>query len=441
MHLETLLQLKTPTPRRRKALRWAAWLLFGYTVFGFIILPLIVRPVAAARLTRELNREVSIQKVRLNPYALSCTVRGLLIKDLDGEPFVSWDKVYVNFQLSSFLGRPWVFKEVSGTNVFLRAQLNKDYTFNFSDLIEKFAKPSEPPKPSKPLALRVGRLAFSGTRVSVTDLTPSQRFRRVIGPLSVNLNNFHTHPDNRNPHSFTGSTDAGEVFAWKGFFSLDPIRAEGELSVDHVALNKFAPWYQDLMRFEIKDGVASVQAAYKFASSPSALVAEFTNVSVALNSFKVSQSGATESMVDLETFRLRGMSGDLVNRRFEINSLSVTGAVLGVHRSPDASINMLEAAKPAVTGTNMPGGVVMLLRAVTNVKNLSNRPGSNLTATASLRWNTNGVMKSEVTASVIPLAADARLFCDQIDLAPLDPYLEPYLYLFITDRFSTKGCS
>ena len=125
--------------RKRKLALWAFWLLLFYTVAGFLILPPIIRAVAVKQISKQLDREVSIEKVKINPFVLSCTVRGLLIKDKDGQPFVSWDEVYVNFQLSSFLGRAWVFKEISTTRPFVRVQMNKDYTFNFSDILAKFS--------------------------------------------------------------------------------------------------------------------------------------------------------------------------------------------------------------------------------------------------------------------------------------------------------------
>ena len=142
------------SPRRRKIIVWLLGLVAFYAVAGFLILPPIIRNVAASQLTKQLDREVSIQKVKLNPFALSATVDGLLIKDKDGQPFVSWDEVYVNFQLSSFFGKAWVFKEISTTKPFVRAQMNQDYTFNFSDIIAKFSTNTAPAKteaPSKPL--------------------------------------------------------------------------------------------------------------------------------------------------------------------------------------------------------------------------------------------------------------------------------------------------
>ena len=470
---------KSWSPRRRKVIGWSVSILLFYTILGFLVLPMVVRSVAAKRLSRELNRQVTIDSVRMNPYALSCAIRGFLVRDLDGEPFVSWDKVYVNLELASFFGKAWVLKEFSTTNTYVRAQMNKDYSFNFSDLLEKFGRAGpEPQKPSKPIAVRIRNLSIRGARASITDMTPREPFRRVLGPIEITLNDFYTSPNSRNPHSFTGTTDSGEVFTWSGYFFLNPIRAAGEVSVANVSLNKYAQLYQDFVRFEIQDGVASFRGSYQFERASSTNLVLITNVTAALRSLKVAERGATNSLVELPALTVSGLSGDAINRRLEVGSLAVTGAVINLKRAKDSSINMVEAAKPSAATTNAPGGVLVLLRAVTNVfstllestntaiaalhnlsvencslslqddfqsrpvklfvdqinvqaKNLSNLPGSNLTANVSLRWNTNGTVKTDVTASLLPLSADIALNVDQLEFHPLDPYLEPYLNVFI----------
>src|ERR1035438_2625364 len=95
---------KNQPQKRRKILRWIAGLLLFYTFFGFLILPPIIRSVAVKQLSKQFDREVSIEKIKINPYALSTSIRGLLIKDKDGQPFVSWDEVYVNLEFASFFG-------------------------------------------------------------------------------------------------------------------------------------------------------------------------------------------------------------------------------------------------------------------------------------------------------------------------------------------------
>ena len=277
------------SPRRRKLALWIFWLLFAYAFIGFLVLPPIIRSVAVKQLSKQLDREVSIQKVKLNPFAFSVAIHGLLIKDKDGEPFVSWDEVYVNFQLSSFLGHPWVFKEISVTGPFARVQMNKDGTFNFSDLITKFAPtnaPAPPPQaPAKPVGLYIGRLLITNATAAVTDLTHRQPFKRLVGPLDFTLDHFETSPDNQNPHSFIGTTDAGEKITWNGFFYLDPLRSWGEFTLENFPLNKYTPLYQDQMPFEIRDGLAGVDVNYRLELSATNRIITVTNTSFTLRNF------------------------------------------------------------------------------------------------------------------------------------------------------------
>lgn len=472
---------KMARARSRKWLKRGAWALASYLVVGFLILPPIIRAVAVKQLAKELNREVSLEKVRLNPLAFSVTIRGLKVKDPDTETLLAWDEVYVNFQLSSFLGRAWVFKEIAVVNPYARVQMNKDRTLNFSDILAAHAGTNAPPaklgKPARPVALRVGQLRVEGARLSVADLTPMTPFRRIIGPVKIAITDFRTDPNNRNPHVFTGSTETGETFTWGGHFSTDPIGAVGELGVDNLTLTNFAPLYADFVNFDIRDGVAGFHANYEFLMSQATNIAAVSNVSFALRSFKLGTSGAAENLVELPEFSVAGVSGDAFARRVEVGSVTVRGANLNLAREKGAAFNVVTAAQ-ANTNQSAPGGILMLMSAVTNAfaqllnstnlasatvrdvtvqdcaftlrddslnrparlrvdqinvsaRNLSNRPDTNILTTVSLRWNTNGTFQTDLDATLNPLNADVRMQLDQIELAPLSPYLDSFVNLYV----------
>jgi Domain of Unknown Function (DUF748) len=467
------------SPRKRKLLFCILGLLLLYTLTGFFILPPIVRAVAVKKISQQLDREVSIQKIKINPFVLSTTVRGLLIKDKDGEPFVSWDEVYVNFQLSSLFNPAWTFKEISTTNPYVRVQLNPDRTFNFSDILARLSTNTAPARSSaKPFVLHVEKLHIVGASASFTDLTMRHPFKRVIGPLDLTLDNFRTSPDNKNPYAFSGTTDAGERFSWRGFFYLDPLRSQGELTLDDITLNKYAPLYQDFVRFEIRDGNIGVHANYRLAMGATNLTLSVTNTAFALRHFKLGVPGDSNNIAELDHFAVTGASVDLQTRQAEVGSILASGGRLNVRRNHDASVNVVELAKPAVTTEQPSGGIVLLLRSVTNAvamllnstnqwsgtvhnvnftncalhledlvnlrpatlelddfaleaKNISNLPGTKLTAELSLRWNTNGAIHTAVAASFAPPTADVELTLRNLDLATLDPYLEPKLNLLV----------
>jgi hypothetical protein len=471
---------KSLPSRHRKLIRWVAWLLLGYAVAGFLVLPPIVRRVAVRQLARQLDREVAIAKVRLNPFMLSATVRGLLIKDKDGQPFVSWDEVHVNFQLATLFSKAWIFREVSTTRPFARVQVNRDYTLNFSDLVTKFSKAdaAAPKTPSAPFALRIKRLHIGGATARYTDLTVRTPFQRVIGPLDVSLDNFRTDPDNENPYAFAGTTDAGERFSWSGHFFLNPLRSRGELSLENISLNKYAPLYQDFVRFEIRDGTVSVRANYDFELSAAHRVMAVSNATFQLRFLKLAEPGGATNLAELARLVVEGANVDAVAHVAEVKSISGYGGRLVLKRDANAEVNVVELAKPPTTAAGAPGGILLLLRSVTNAvamllnstnqwagtihnvslwqnslsledlvnsrparleldnlelaaTNISNLPGANLSAALSLRWNTNGTIKSGMTLALAPTAADVELAIDGLDLHPLDPYLESKVNLIV----------
>jgi hypothetical protein len=171
--------------RKRKLALWIFWILVGYTILGFLILPPIVRVVAVKQISKQLGREVSIEKVKINPFAFSATIRGLLIKEKDGQPFVSWDEVYVNFRPTSVFGKAWTFKEISATKPFVHLKINEDGTFNFSDIVNNLSTnaAAETKTQSKPLAVRIEQLRIDGaslnyeSRLAATHFTARKKER------------------------------------------------------------------------------------------------------------------------------------------------------------------------------------------------------------------------------------------------------------------------
>jgi hypothetical protein len=326
--------------------------------------------------------------------------------------------------------------------------------------------------------MHVDRLRIGGATAALADFTPREPFKRTLGPLDITLDNFRTDPDNKNPYAFTGTTDAGETISWSGFFYLDPLRSQGELKLFNFTLNKYAPLYQDLVRFEIRDGSIALDAKYRFVFSATNHTAAVDDTAFALRDFKLGLPGDSNNIAELPLFDVTGVSVDLERRQATVGSVLADGGKLFLSRNKDESINVVELSQPAEAVTNAPGGILFLLRSVTNAvalllnstnlwsatvasvnftncalhledlvnsrpakldltdialsaKNISNVPGTNLTAELSLRWNTNGSIKIATTASFLPPTADLQLDLDQLDLGTLDPYLEPKLNLFI----------
>ncbi|HEX7814722.1 DUF748 domain-containing protein, partial [Dyella sp.] len=133
--------------RLRKALpiALAAIALFG--VFGFLAAPSILKSQLQRRASAALGRPVTVGEVHLNPYTLRLQLDKLHIGQPDDKtPFVDIDSlVIVASWASLFRGAP-ILDTLTVQHPQLHITRSAPQTFNFSDVIERFAaRPGEPP--------------------------------------------------------------------------------------------------------------------------------------------------------------------------------------------------------------------------------------------------------------------------------------------------------
>ncbi len=183
------LHLKNPFSSRWRMATWVIALVIFYAAFGFLILPPIVRVIAVKQLSKQLGRDVAIEKVEINPFAFSTTIHGFVIKGKDGQPFVSWDELYVNFKFWSLFGKAWVVQEISLTKPFAHLARNQDGTFNFSDILARLPARAAPAKPvaARPLALVIEKIRIADATMDLenrqpyAEITPTAKPPEAVG--------------------------------------------------------------------------------------------------------------------------------------------------------------------------------------------------------------------------------------------------------------------
>jgi len=140
-------------PRLKKFLIGLIIFFVVFTIVGFFVLPPIFKSILIQKLSENLHREVMIKDVRINPYTLSLTLKGFVIKDrTSSETFVSFDELYLNLQSLSALRMALILKEIRLKQPYIKIHRNEDASYNFSDLLEKkepktAEKPTKKPKP------------------------------------------------------------------------------------------------------------------------------------------------------------------------------------------------------------------------------------------------------------------------------------------------------
>ena len=80
-----------------------------YTLVGFYLLPWIIERQLLSFADQRLQRPMSIERVRVNPYSLALTIEGLKLDETDGTALAALREFHINFEASSLVRRAWTF--------------------------------------------------------------------------------------------------------------------------------------------------------------------------------------------------------------------------------------------------------------------------------------------------------------------------------------------
>jgi len=444
--------------KRRRLVAGVVVVLVAYVFVGFFALPPIVRSEAERRLSAELGRAVSIGRIRLNPITLSVTVEQLDVKERDGTTsFLGWSRLYVRFDALRSLAGAWVLGDIELDQFHAGVVVNPDGSFNFSDLLAKFApvpgKPSE--APSRPV--KVGRLEVREAKVDFRDRSLAHPFSTTAGPLTFALSEFQTSGARGAPYHFEASTESGEKFSLSGTLAADPVSSKGEFEAVGLVIKKYTPYFENRVRADVSDGRLTVRGRYVVNFDPKARVLALDGGEVHMSGLRVTERAGGRPLLELGSLDVAAAGADAVGLTATIGRVSLADGHIHVRRDAEGAVNLLALVPPAVaapsggaptTEAKVSVGDVVLDRFAVDIddqatphhallsmtdlsaeaKDMSLAPGARIPVRLSLAWIPKGTVKAEGTVSLKPkVGADLKADVSGFSILPFSPYLERFL--------------
>lgn len=159
---------------RKKIIALVLAVVVLFTIAGFFIIPPVLRYILIKKLSENLHRKVSIEKIQLNPYALSLRIKGFKILERGStDTFVSFDELYVNIQSVSIVRRGLVIKEAGLKAPYVNVIFNEDRSYNFSDLLAE--DPKAPAAGKEPFRFSLNNISISNGSIDFSDNTKKKR--------------------------------------------------------------------------------------------------------------------------------------------------------------------------------------------------------------------------------------------------------------------------
>lgn len=464
-------KLAPKSPRKRHWRRRALIGLVIYAALGFLVLPAIIKWQLRKQLPSLTHRQVAVQQVRMNPFALSLTIRGLSLTETNGDAFAAFDEFYANFELSSLFHWAWTFGEIRLVHPTANLVRLADGSFNFSNLLNTNAPPATNP-PAPPPAILIESLLVTNGLVNITDHTTPQTFRTAYGPINVNLTDFNTHQEQEEPYSFVATTGEGESFSWSGRFSLSRLRSRGQFKLAGIPPAKYGPYLAQFTTLQVARGTLDIGAAYRINAAQVPLELDVTNATVELRDLVVKPPAGDTPLLAIDRFQIANTTASLTGRVARVGLVELNGGSVFVSRETNGQPTILNYLIPQTGKVPVAGGTgstshptnalsaapwqfnldefvitnfsvavedhstagvaeLGINRLALDLKGLSNQSNAPIDLAVSFDWRGGGGLQLETHGTLLPPNLTTKLAISNLAIAPVQPYLGQHLNVVV----------
>lgn len=171
-------------PRSRRFGKWLAAGLVVFGLFGFLAAPPLFKSILLSQLSKELHREVSIETIAINPFALTARLGGFSVKSAGGREVVGFDELLVNLSTASLFKFAVVVDGARLQGPRLAVTRLADGRYDISDLLDEWMKPKEEPDSGVP-RFSVNNIELIGGKI-VFDDQPRGKVQ-TVGEINLAL--------------------------------------------------------------------------------------------------------------------------------------------------------------------------------------------------------------------------------------------------------------
>lgn len=444
------------SPRRKRF--WAIVAIGVYTLAGFFAVPPLLKSMTIDTLRDRTGREAAIERVRFNPYLLSLEVNGFALEDVDGERLAAFDRLLVNFQLSSLFRWAWTFGEFRLDGLYLLferfAPADSRLTRLLADVEERAEPVDEPPEADGLPRLLVHELSLGEGAVHFRDHVPGDPVDLAFGPVTVSMQELSTLPDRNGRQSVKILLPNDAVVSWQGTISLGPLESEGSLSVEGSHLQQTTTYLKASLPLQSLEAGLSARSRYRVTETRNGGIDfELDGLEAALTDFATTGLAPATEFLAFDRLELSGGTMRFPENTLQFSAARLVEPVLDVWLDEAGDSNLMQLVPPDSTagepdegtawrlGTDEftlvggrvpfadrsvePQAAVELQGIELNLQDVSNQEGAEFPTRLSAGFAAGGTIAFDGRIAALPaLTANGTATASALPLSLAQPYVQ-----------------
>ncbi len=447
-------------PRLRKILIGTLIFLVLFTITGFFIVPPILKSVLTSKLSEKLHREVTIQKIKVNPFVLSIDIKGVVVKDrAKSGTFFSFDELYVNLQAASIWKRGLIVKEIKIDRPYISIIRNEDSTYNFSDLLEE-GKPKTATE-AKPLRFSLNNIQIVNGSADFLDGPKHTKHKARDVVIKIPFISDLPHYIDIFVQPLFEAKINDTLISFKG--KTKPFTNSLETAFDINMKDFNIPYYLAYvpfkMNFKLLSGYVDTKLAVSYTQHKEKAPTLALTGDITVKRIKVADE-KDNPVMGLPLIGISIASSDLISRKVHLSRVFFQSPEITVVRDRTGKTNLealvpqvraekKEASKPAAIDADeirVAGGKISFsdspkagifrttIEAIDlNVAHFSNSPNKKTAVELSLQTEAKEGLKASGDFSVDPMAAEGTVEIKGVPVKKYSPYFSEKVLFNIED--------
>jgi hypothetical protein len=319
-----------PTPGGWRQILLNRWLLTGiaavvlYALLGFLLTPWIVKRYVSNYAVEKLKRKASIAEVRVNPFLFTFEAKDFVLEEADNRPIMGFDRLFVDFQLSSLFRWAWTFADIRLEQPSLYVEIQPNGRLNFADLADSLPKSEDsPPTDTQPPRLLVHHTVVIGGSFTFSDLSDTTHAQETFWPLNLEFKEISTIPERKGPYTVKADLPGGGTVGWQGEISLHPVFSEGKLNMAGFKLATAWKFVQDELNLSEPAGEMNFSTHYRFDYQKHNALLVLKDAKFALKGLLLTEKGKNTPLIALKAIDADGIRFDLQSRELMVPNIVV----------------------------------------------------------------------------------------------------------------------
>ena len=318
-----------------------------YTLFGFFLLPFIVKSQLAALVQKQLNAQLSIENISFNPYIFTLQIDGITLSTLQDQKLLFLDSLFVDIEPHSLFRGALHLQtlRVSQPHIFL--VLHADKSLNFASIIKNKGGEKEQPQEDSLLRIIVENFEVLEGSVAYEDYTRPNPFDFSFHNIGFSLKDVDTKDltsSDARIRFYASLEDGGFIDFKSDILSLDPVKLEG--SLDFQASKLYTQWryIQDMLHLEVANGKLSLHTKYQLDLNTLEAMRLY-DFGVSLESLRIKPKEEPQNIATLKNLSIQNGVIEPFSQRVNLDRVGLRGLDVTLRRDHQGIIDWLEYIK------------------------------------------------------------------------------------------------